>query len=79
LEVRLEIFGCLTHAEWARLASHNRRTGKVLVGNTRYLAPLPQLKWVWIVRFLLFIYKFIPSVKLVKQNSVKNILPTNKM
>jgi hypothetical protein len=43
LEVRLEIFGCLAHADWTRLAAHNRRTGKVLMGNTRYLAPLPQI------------------------------------
>jgi hypothetical protein len=40
LEVRLEIFGCLAHAEWIRLASHNRRTGKVLAGNQRYLASI---------------------------------------
>jgi hypothetical protein len=43
LEVRLELFGFLTHAQWTRLAGHNRKTFNVLMGNLRYLAPLPQL------------------------------------
>jgi hypothetical protein len=34
-EVRLKIFGYLAHADWTRLASHNRRTGKVLTGNAK--------------------------------------------
>jgi hypothetical protein len=51
LEVRLEIFGCLAHAEWTRLAAHNSRTGKVLTGNSRYLAVLPRLCGLTIVCF----------------------------
>jgi hypothetical protein len=43
LEVRLEIFGFLTHKKWIRLAKHNRRTNRVLFGNPRYLAPLSRL------------------------------------
>jgi hypothetical protein len=55
LEVRLEVFGFLSHADWIRLAAHNRRTFKVLFGNLRYLAPLSRLHSVQFVR-LYFIY-----------------------
>jgi hypothetical protein len=62
LEVRLEIFGFLTHAQWIRLALHNHRTAKVLLGNLRYLAPLSRLQH---IRFVCFIFL---SNKLISNN-----------
>jgi hypothetical protein len=43
LEVRLELVGFLTQEEWTRLAKHNRKTRRMLMGNQRYLAPIPRL------------------------------------
>jgi hypothetical protein len=43
MEVRLELFGFLSHAEWTRLALHNRKTRRMLMGNQRYLASIPRL------------------------------------
>jgi hypothetical protein len=57
LEVRLEIFGCLAHTKWTRLAAHKRRTGKVLVGNRRYLEPLPRLYRLELVCFKVLLPK----------------------
>jgi hypothetical protein len=51
LEVRLEVFGSLTHAEWTWLARHNRRTKRVLLENQRYLAPFSRLYSLEFVRF----------------------------
>jgi hypothetical protein len=43
LEVRLELCGFLSLAEWTRLAGHNRKTRRMLMGNQRYLAHIPRL------------------------------------
>jgi hypothetical protein len=56
LEVRLELCGFLSLAEWTRLAEHNRKTRRMLVGNQRYLAPIPRLYY---VRFVcIFVFSF---------------------
>jgi hypothetical protein len=43
LEVRLELSGFLSLAEWTRLAQHNRKTRRMLMDNQRYLAKIPRL------------------------------------
>jgi hypothetical protein len=54
LEVRLEIFGFLSHADWTRLALHNRRIANIFLNNLRYLAPLPCIDKITFVCPLLF-------------------------
>jgi hypothetical protein len=65
LEVRLDVFGFLIHAEWTRLAGHNRKTFKVLMGNLRYLAPLPRLYSLEFVYLFLFFYYFLSIFRII--------------
>jgi hypothetical protein len=64
LEVRLELCGFLSLAEWTQLAEHNRKTRRMLMDNQRYLAPIPRLhsvSFVCATLQILFITRFIST------------------